>query len=363
MRKALFISQNSIRILLGLMFIASAVMKVLSLDTFVIYVYSFKIFSFVLTEIAARLLIAFEMVLGLLLITKEKYKWTWWTATGLMAAFTLFLIYVSIFRNDENCHCFGDIIEVKPWVSIIKNVALLGVLMLVYGKCDRSLCLGWLKDEDGKERFLCGLVPDRDVFCDGNNYPQWLKIVIYSISGLAIFAATFVCFPPNAIFNKIFSRDDLVSTPTFEKAITDSLVSLHFTDIKYDAAKDTVTFRVDTNYYQEQKGTYIIAVVSSGCKYCKQSCELMHNIFERNNLPANHLQFWMWGPNYPHCARFLRITKSWAHDAYRISPALAVDMVYGSFPTFLVVKDGKIIKTLDYRGVEESKIVKYVTEQ
>ena len=63
MRKALFISQNSIRILLGLMFIASAVMKVLSLDTFVIYVYSFKIFSFVLTEIAARLLIAFEMVL------------------------------------------------------------------------------------------------------------------------------------------------------------------------------------------------------------------------------------------------------------------------------------------------------------
>ena len=40
MRKAIIISQNSIRILLGIFFIVSAVMKVLSLDTFVMYVYT-----------------------------------------------------------------------------------------------------------------------------------------------------------------------------------------------------------------------------------------------------------------------------------------------------------------------------------
>lgn len=363
MRKALFISQNSIRILLGLFFIMSAVMKVLSIDTFVIYVFSFKLFPFIITEILCRLLIAFEMLLGLFLILKVQYKWVWWISMATMIGFTLFLTYVTIFRNDTNCHCFGDIIEVKPLVSIFKNLAVMGVMMLVYGKCNRSLCLGWLKNEEGKEKFHCELVPDRDVFCSGTDYPKLAKILIYSIGGIAIFVATFVCFPPNAIFNKVFSRHDLVATPVYEKAINDSLVYLHFTNIKHDEAKDTVTFKVDTNYYQKQKGTYIIAVVSSGCKYCKQSCELVHNIFDRNNLPSDKLQFWMWGSNPQHCARFLRITKSWEHDAYRISPVLAVDMVYGSFPTFLVVRDGKIINAFDYRGVEEGKIVKYVKEE
>ena len=92
MRKSILISQNSIRILLGIFFIVSAVMKVLSLDTFVMYVYSFQLFPFVLTEIACRLLIGFEMLLGVMLILKLRYKLVWWTSMGLMVAFTLFLI-------------------------------------------------------------------------------------------------------------------------------------------------------------------------------------------------------------------------------------------------------------------------------
>lgn len=360
MRKSLYISQNSIRILLGLMFIVSAVMKLLSLDTFVIYVYSFKILSFALTEIATRLLIAFEMALGAMLILKIKYKWTWWISTGMMIAFTIFLVYVAIFRNDDNCHCFGDIIEVKPWVSILKNLGILGALALVYGSCDRSLAFGFFKKEEGQEQFRCRLVPDHDVFCNGHDYPKACRVVMLSIVGVGAFVSSFVLFPPNAIFNKIFSDNNMVATSVFDKALTDSLVSLHFTNAKYDEAKDTVTFTVDTNYYQPQQGTYIIAVVSSGCKYCKQSCELMHSIFERNGLPNDRLVYWMWGANYPHCARFLRITKSWQHDCYRISPVLAVDMVYGSFPTFLVVKDGKIINAFNYRGIVEGDIVDYV---
>ena len=74
MRKAILISQNSIRILLGIFFIVSAVMKVLSLDTFVMYVYSFQLFPLVLTEIVCRLLIGFEMLLGVMLILKLRYK-------------------------------------------------------------------------------------------------------------------------------------------------------------------------------------------------------------------------------------------------------------------------------------------------
>ena len=40
-----------------------------------------------------------------------------------------------------------------------------------------------------------------------------------------------------------------------------------------------------------------------------------------------------------------------------------MDLVYGTFPTYMVVRDGKVIDAFSYRGVEESKIVDYVTEK
>lgn len=357
MRKAIIISQNSIRILLGIFFIVSAVMKVLSLDTFVMYVYSFQLFPFVLTEIACRLLIGFEMLLGVMLLLKLRYKLVWWTSMGLMVAFTLFLIYTAIFRNDDNCHCFGDIVEVKPVVSIFKNLAVMLFFLLIYERKKRTLNAEEPEAEvEPKFRF-------KDIFIADPWYSKSAKTVIYVVAGLLIFVATFVLFPPTAIYNKIYSKHDLVATPVYEKALKDSLVYLHFENIRYDEAKDTVTFRRDTLYCQLAKGTYIVPVVSAGCKYCKQSCELVHNIFEHNHLPADHLVFWMWGVNDPHCGNFLRVTQCWEHEVYRISPELAIDMVYGIFPTFLVVRDGEIIDAFGYRGVEESKIVDYVTEK
>ena len=334
MRKAIRIFQNSIRILLGIFFIVSAVMKVLSLDTFVMYVYSFQLFPLVLTEIACRLLIGFEMLLGVMLILKLRYKLVWWTSMGLMVAFTLFLIYTAIFRNDDNCHCFGDIIEVKPVVSIFKNLVVMLFFLLIY-EWKRLM----LHTEESKSA----------------------KIIIYVVAGLLIFVAAFVLFPPTAIYNKIFSKHNLVATPVYEKALNDSLVYLHYENIRYHEAEDTVTFQKDTVYCQLAEGTYIVPVVSAGCKYCKQSCELVHNIFERNHLPADHLVFWIWGVSDPHCGNFLRVTQCWEHEVYRISPQLAIDMVYGTFPTFLVVRDGEIIDVFGYRGVEENNIVDYVT--
>lgn len=355
MRKSILIPQSILRLHLGIFFIVSAVMKVLSLDTFVMYVYSFQLFPFVLTEIACRLLIGFEMLLGLMLILKLRYKLVWWTSMGLMAAFTLFLIYTAIFRNDDNCHCFGDIVEVKPVVSIFKNLVVMGLFILIYERKRRTPPTEETKEEEGQKfRF-------KDLFIATPWYSKTAKIIIYVVAGLLIFVATFVLFPPTAIYNKIFSKNDLVATPVYEKALTDSLVYLHYENIRYDEAKDTVTFQKDTVYCQLAKGTYIVPVVSAGCKYCKQSCELVHNIFERNHLPTDHLVFWIWGVNDAHCGNFLRVTQCWEHEVYRISPQLAIDMVYGTFPTFLVVRDGEIIDAFGYRGVEESKIVDYVT--
>ena len=113
------------------MFIIAAILKLISIDSFEIYIYSFGLLNFLFTTIFSRLLIVGELLIGLMFIFKMKYKLVWRTTLIIQILFTLFLIYVMIFRNDDNCHCFGDLIELSPLESIIKNVAIIGVLFLI----------------------------------------------------------------------------------------------------------------------------------------------------------------------------------------------------------------------------------------
>ena len=98
---------DAIRIMIGGMFIIAAILKLISIDEFEIYIYSFNVFSFLVTTFVSRLLIAGEFILGLFLILKINYKFTWRATLIMLMLFTLFLIHVAIFRNDDNCHCFG----------------------------------------------------------------------------------------------------------------------------------------------------------------------------------------------------------------------------------------------------------------
>ena len=59
-----------LKVLLGLVFIVSAVLKLFDMDQFEIYVYSYHFFSLNFSFIVARLAIILELVLGIGLISK-----------------------------------------------------------------------------------------------------------------------------------------------------------------------------------------------------------------------------------------------------------------------------------------------------
>lgn len=344
--------------LLGALFVASAIMKLLSIDTFQIYVFSFNILSFALTEIAARLLIFAELVLGLMLILKLHYRLVWWLSTLLTAGFTLFLCYVVIFRQDANCHCFGDIIEVEPLTSIFKNIALIALFIFTYNVGNKHLSFYKKEvgtEEEPKQKLTLGLV-------DSDFRPLYRKWC-YAILAVGSFVVSFVLFPPNAIYSKIFNNNDLVNVPIFDKAYADSSFYMNFSDRKYDEKADTVTFNVDTARLDVDSGRYIIAVVSAGCKYCRQGCELMSSIMQHRNLPKEQFKILVWSANNEQCARFLRVTKTYPFETHRISPFLACDMVYGAFPTFIKIENGRVAGAFDYRGISENQIAKFLCER
>lgn len=120
----------AIRVFLGAVFIVSAISKMLTINSFEIFIFSFGIFSLNLSFILARLVISTEIFLGFMLITGWKQKITISLSLLLLAVFTVFLIYLIQSSKADHCHCFGDIIKMSNPASIIKNICFAFLLWL-----------------------------------------------------------------------------------------------------------------------------------------------------------------------------------------------------------------------------------------
>ena len=82
-----------------------------------------------------------ELLLGICLMSKMLYKYAWWLTQLMLLGFTFLLIYIAIFRNDTNCHCLGDFVELNPVASIIKNLVTMALLFLVKNEEDYQFSL------------------------------------------------------------------------------------------------------------------------------------------------------------------------------------------------------------------------------
>ena len=108
-----------LKILLGLVFILSGVLKLIDIDKFELYVYSFNFLCLSFSYIAARLLIAFEFLLGVSLVANVFNKYVVRTTLAMLVGFTLFLVYLIVIGRNDNCHCFGEYVQFNPVESIV----------------------------------------------------------------------------------------------------------------------------------------------------------------------------------------------------------------------------------------------------
>ena len=227
--KVFDIIKTTIRLLLGVLFIGTAVLKLLSIDSFEVYIYSFDIFSYTATTFFSRLLIFIELFIGTSLILKIKFKQIWWLTMLMMVGFTIFLVYVAIFRNDSNCNCFGDFIELNPTQSIIKNLIILALLFLIK------------KEKSG-------------------NYKPVLKKWLLAANVLISIVVSFVLLPMDVIYNRIYSEKENINTVAFYESFNDS------------------------TYFDIQHGRYLINYALAGCKYCRIGAEKVTMMVDRHGI-------------------------------------------------------------------------------
>ncbi len=81
-----------------------------------------------LSIFSARLLIGIELIIGVLLLANLIPGITWLFTTILIIGFTVFLFIQVITGVEENCNCFGNVLQLSPLASLIKNIVILGLL-------------------------------------------------------------------------------------------------------------------------------------------------------------------------------------------------------------------------------------------
>ena len=296
----------SIKILLGLVFIASAILKILDLDKFEIYVYSYHFFSLNFSFLVARAAIIVELVLGIGLVSNTLHKFYWWGSMAMLVGYTLLLIYALIKGRTDSCHCFGDFLQLDPKQSLMKNGMLMLLFLLIYK------VKGW------KTPF------------------RWL------IFSLALMASTITVFA--------------VSPPDNYTSAYDSEQNLH-EDLFYDLLEEPPLDSLNLT-----EGKKVICFFSTGCEICQMAAQKFSLMQQFYGFPRENITYIFMG-NEDGIAKFYE--KSHSAQYRNVLCNNVVDLlkaINGQFPTIFFLENGKVVHEYGFRDMKEEEIKAFFTQ-
>lgn len=290
-----------LRLIVGAVFVASAVAKLLSIDNFELYLFGFGLASLNVCFIVARLLIAFEMLLGLAMILSIRPRATSITATATLGVFSAFLVYLLAIHNTDNCHCMGEVVSISPVWSLVKNIVLAAMLI-------PSIKSDW------------GLRPKR-----------WFELL--SVAFLT--AAVFIYSPPDNI-NPYLNYAPSLNAPV------------------YDSLRTSFGDRLD--------GRRIVCFYSTQCEYCTRTSSKISSLAARHGLDDRVLCVFMdFGEPTDSLVRnfFEQHSHHHPYPYVKLSLPTFLRTTNGDMPVVLLTDDGIVRKEYNYRTVAEGEIVDF----
>ncbi len=298
------LGKSVLKVLLGLVFIVSAVLKVVDMDKFEIYVYSYHFFSLNASFIFARLSIILELVLGIGLVSNTLHKVYWWGSMAMLGGYTLLLIYALILGRTDSCHCFGDFLQLDPKQSLIKNGVLVLLFLLIY------------RMESWKTPF------------------RWL-ILILAVMASSI--AVFVISPP----------DNLTSNSDSEQNLQIEL----FNEMLDDVPLEALNLR---------EGKQVICFFSTSCEYCQMGAHKLSLMQQFYGFPKENITYFFMG-NEESIAQFYEESGSAQYrDVLYPDVARLLKAVNGNLPVIVFLEDGKVVHEYGFRNMNEAEIKAYM---
>ncbi len=84
-----------------------------------------------LAEVAAVVLIGFELVLGLCMLLNVRTQWTCWLALAFYVVMLPLTLYIALENPVSDCGCFGDALVISNWATFWKNVVLMALVVVL----------------------------------------------------------------------------------------------------------------------------------------------------------------------------------------------------------------------------------------
>jgi len=298
------IGKSVLKVLLGLVFIVSAVLKVFDMDRFEIYIYSYHFFSLNASFIVARLAIILELVLGVMLISNCLHKLVWWGSMAMLAGYTLLLIYALYLGRTDSCHCFGDYLQLDPKHSLIKNGVLMLLFLLIY------------KMEGRKTPF------------------RWL-ILLLTIMAASI--GVFVASPP----------DNFTAASHPEQNLQIEL----FDEMLDEPPLDILNLK---------EGKQVVCFFSTGCEFCQMAAHKLSLMQQYYGFPEDNITYVFMGSE-DGIERFYELSESARyHDVLYPDVARLLKAVNGNLPVIVFLDNGQVVHEYGFRNMDEAEIEAFI---
>lgn len=227
-----------LRILLGVLFVVSAVAKMLDIDPFEMYVFSFGFFSLSFVGVVVRLCIAAELVLGIVIAAGWLPRLARLLTLLMLLGYCFFLGYAALVGRMESCQCFGQLIDFDPIQSLLKNAVLI----------------------------LWTLVAYRGV--SGPFFNSKLHTVLSAVVAVVVTAALFIVSVPDSwMFGQSGNRYN--RQVLAESIAPDGILGEQHLD----------------------RGQHLVAFVTPGCPFCQLSRQKISAIADRHDLDTTQIVY------------------------------------------------------------------------
>lgn len=301
--KAARIAALVVRMALGAVFIVSAIAKLVGIDLFEIYIFSFNLLPLSWALVTARLIIIAELLVGIGLLANIAKRLVDCCAMLMLVAFTLFLCYAALLGRTDSCQCMGSLMEFNPVQSIVKNAFLILALIVAMGA----------RPWDWKPRWFI-----------------WLTVTLATV--VTVFV---ISMPDNWFFG-----------PSEELYNAEQLSA----DIAPEGELAPLNLR---------QGRHAVAFLSPGCPLCRMADEKLTHICQRNDLDSSAF-IYLIPSNDSTVAPLSLDTSSFIRPGYLIPPMTFALITYGQRPMLMLIENGQVTATCHYRNINEKEIVQFL---
>lgn len=283
----------------------SSIAKLSSLESFELYIFSFGFATFDICSLVARSVVIMEFLLGSFLVFNLLHRFMKWITAAFLAVFSIFLLWRMIAGDTESCHCMGDVIDMNPIQSLIKN-AVLAVLLAVSWKTDR-------------------LVYKRQ---------NLIAFLIAAVTTVVVF----LVWPPDFYYRNTSESNDL-SQEAF-RPVADSLGF--------------------------SRGRRVICFYSTTCEHCRHCASKMAGIIRRHDIPLDSVSVLFM---QTHVAQDSVVTAFYAEHGdglvlpyHDLHPFDFIPLTNGSMPLVTLFKDGNLVKEYDYLSLDEKELASFFND-